>query len=160
MTDLIVLASANEGDAIKIRDKLAELKQEQLIQVADAASAVRKRDGKIKVQNEVRLIESGADGSPNQAMLLNFVLWLSWQEIIAGAEANPVRNLRNYIGVDDNFIKEVSKIMEPSHLVLFLLAPRFSESKVMGRLQDLNLTFLKRSLSEQDEATLKETFGL
>src|SRR5262245_15784119 len=156
MTDLIVLASANAGNTVKIRDKLLELKEEQLIQVADAASAVKKTDGKIKVQHEVRLIES----SPNQGMLLNFVLWLSWQELTAGATSNAGRSLRDYIGVDDKFVKEVNKLMELSQLVLLLLAARFPEGKVMDQLQDFEVTCLKRSLSEQDEAILNETFGL
>ena len=160
MTDLIVLASANAGNTVKIRDILFELKQQQLIQVADAASAVRKTDGKIKVQHEVRLIESSADSSLNQAMLLNFVLWLSWQEITAGAGSSPALYLRDYIGVDDKFVKEVNKLMELSQLILLLLAARFPEDKVMDQLQEFEVTCLKRSLSAQDEAILQETFGL
>ena len=92
--------------------------------------------------------------------MLNFILWLSWQEATAGEAFNRGLNLRDYIGLDDEFVKEITRIMEPSSLVLLLLAARFPESKVLAQLQELEVTLLKRSLSEKDEATLEETFGL
>jgi uncharacterized membrane protein len=124
--------------------------------VVDAVSAIRKLDGKIKVQHEVKLLEF----SSNQATLLNFVLWLSWQEATAGEAFKPRGDLRDYIGVDDKFVKEVTRIMESNHLVLLLLAAKFPESKVVARLRDCKITLLKRSLSEKDTAILEETFGL
>jgi uncharacterized membrane protein len=159
MSDLIVLAFANEADAIKMRDKLFELKQEQLIQLADAVFAVRKPDGKIKVKQEVRLAGNSEASGASQGLLLDFVFWMSWQEIAVSAAANAPNDLRGYIGLDDKFVKEVNRIMEQGHAVLFLLATKFSEDKVLDQLQEVNATILKRSLSKEDEAILKETFG-
>jgi uncharacterized membrane protein len=159
MSDLIVLAFANEADAIKMRDKLFELKQEQLIQLADAVFAVRKPDGKIKVKQEVRLAGNSEASGASQGLLLDFVFWMSWQEIAVSAAANAPNDLRGYIGLDDKFVKEVNRIMEQGHAVLFLLATKFSEDKVLDQLQEVNATILKRSLSKEDEAVLKEVFG-
>jgi uncharacterized membrane protein len=152
MTDLIVLASANERDAAKIRDKLFEWKKQRLLQSADAALVLKRPDGKIQVQHDDRLVDSSA----SQGILLNFVLWMSWQEMIA----NPLNNLwGGNIGVDDQFVQDISRIMKPNQLVLFLLVANFPEDKLRGQLQKLNVTILKRSLSQKDEALLKETFG-
>jgi uncharacterized membrane protein len=155
MSDLIVLAFANEADTLKMRDKLFELKQERLIQLADAVFAVRKPDGKMKVKHEVGLVESGACGG----LLLDFVFWISWNEIVTGAATNSSNNLQDYIGLDDKFVEEISTTIEPGHAALFLLAATFSEDKVMDQLQDSNGTILKKSLSKEDEAMLMAVFG-
>jgi uncharacterized membrane protein len=84
---------------------------------------------------------------------------MSWQEIAVSAAANAPNDLRGYIGLDDKFVKEVNRIMEQGHAVLFLLATKFSEDKVLDQLQEVNATILKRSLSKEDEAVLKEVFG-
>jgi uncharacterized membrane protein len=155
MRDLIVLAFANEADTLKMRDKLFELKQERLIQLADAVFVVRRPDGKMKIERQLRLVDSGE----GQGLLLDFVYWISWQEIATSAVTTGSNNLQDYIGLDDKFVKEISRTLKQCHAALFLLAATFSEDKVMDQLQDFDGTLLKKSLSKEDETTLKAVFG-
>ncbi|HXV43448.1 MAG TPA: DUF1269 domain-containing protein [Anaerolineae bacterium] len=156
MTDLIVLAFANEADAIRMRDKLFELKQEQRLNpLADAVFVVRKPAGKMTVKHEVRLVGTSA----YQGLLLDFVFWMFYQEMAASAVANTPNNPQGYIGLDDKFVMEISRVMELSHGALFLLADKFSEDKVKDLLQDFNGTILRKSLSKEDEAMLMAVFG-
>jgi uncharacterized membrane protein len=156
VTDLIVLAFANEANATKMRGKLLELKEEgRLIELADAVFVVRKPAGKMTVKREVRLVGSNA----SQGLLLDFVFWMFYQEMAASAATNTSTNLQGYIGLDDKFVKEISRIMERCQGALFLLTAKFSENRVMDQLQDFNATILKKSLSKEDEATLMAVFG-
>jgi uncharacterized membrane protein len=154
MRDLVVLAFANDADALKTCDKLLELKQERLLQLADAVFVSRKPDGKTKVKQVARLA-----GGENQGLLLDFVFWLSWQEMATSTAPGTQDDLPGYIGVDKKFIKEVLQTIKPGRAACFLLATNFAEDKVTGQLQDVTVTLLKTSLSKENEATLKAVFG-
>ena len=155
MSDLVVLAFANEVDAIKMRSKLFELNQERLIQLIDAVFVVRKPDGKMIVKHEGRL----ADTSTYQGLLLAFIYWMFYQEIAASGTLGAPNNLQGYIGVDVKFVSDIRRILKPGYAALFLLAAKFSKYKVMDHVQDLNATLLKTSLSKTDEALLMAVFG-
>ena len=63
------------------------------------------------------------------------------------------------IGIDDDFIKEVGNTIEPGHSALFLLIADWTEDKVLEDLAQFDATVLKTSLSDEDEAKLKDYFG-
>ncbi len=156
MSDLIVLAFPNEADVLKLRDKLLEWQQQHLIQLTDAAFAVRGLDGKMNMKQVGRLV---ADGD-SQGLLIGFVFWMSWLGLTGSAAANAPSKVLGYIGVADKFITEVSRIIISGHSVLLLLVTNVTEAKVMDQLQNFNnATVLKTSLSKEDEALLKEAFG-
>jgi uncharacterized membrane protein len=156
MSDLIVLAFANEADALKIRDKIFELKQERLVQLIDAVSVVKRPNGKLKVKHEIKLADSSAE---NQGLLLDFAFWMFYQQIATSPATNAPSEREGYMGVDDKFVKEISRTIELSDAVLFLLATQFSEDRAIGPLQDVDTTLLKTSLSKEDEAVLMAVFG-
>src|SRR5262245_16061124 len=123
MSELIVLAFADEADATKMRDKLLKLKK--VIRLIDAVFVVRKQEGKMIVKHEAKLASKSEANDIYQGLLLGFSYWMSWQEI-AASTSNP---LRSYIGLDDRFVKEACRIMEISRAVLFLLVADSPENK-------------------------------
>ena len=114
-----------------MRNKLLSLQKQHVISLEDAAICVRKDDGKVKVKQLHRLVGSGALG---------------------GAMAD--------IGVDDKFIKEVGSTIEPGHAALFLLVIDATSDKLLPEIEGMDATVLQTSLSDEDEAKLRETFGV
>jgi len=76
-----------------------------------------------------------------------------------GALSGALSGKLSDIGVDDNFIKEVGATIEPGHAALFLLVTKVTADKVLPELSDYNAKVLQTSLSNEDEAKLREAFG-
>lgn len=160
MSELIVLAFNNEESAFQMRDKLLELQKQQLITLSDAAIVTRKADGKPKVKQLHSLVGAGAMGGAFWGMLVGLLFFAPWLGLAAGALGGALGGKFTDIGVDDNFIKEVGAKIEPGHSALFLLVEKSTPDKVLPELQSFEATVLQTSLSNEQEAKLRETFGV
>jgi uncharacterized membrane protein len=156
---MVVLTFKDETSAEQMRDKLASLQKLQLVKLADAAVVVRRQDGKVKVKQAVSLVGAGALGGAFWGMLIGLLFWAPWLGLASGAASGALGGaLRDY-GVDDTFIKEVGRTIEPGHSALFLLVESWTEDKVMDEVRDFGAQVLQTSLSKEDEAKLKAAFG-
>jgi uncharacterized membrane protein len=159
MSDLIVLAFDNEDGAIQLRDKLAALQKQQIIQLEDAAVVIRRQDGKVKVKQAVSLVGAGALGGAFWGMLIGLIFWMPWLGLAMGALGGALGGKFTDIGVDDKFIKEVGNTIEPGHSALFLLVSKAVEDKLADELKGTQATVLQTSLSNEQEAKLRELFA-
>jgi uncharacterized membrane protein len=159
MAELIVLAFGDEDGAMRMRDKLLEIREQRMLQLADAAVVIRSQDGKVKVKQLTELVGSGALGGSFWGVLIGLLLAAPWLGLAVGAVAGAVISSLADYGVDDKFIKEVGNTIQPGHSALFLLIHRANLEKLMPRLQDFHPTVLQTSLSEEDEAKLRQAFG-
>jgi uncharacterized membrane protein len=133
MSDLIVLAFDTETGAQEMRDELMQLQKQKIIELEDAAVVVRREDGKVKVKQA--------------------------QSLVAGALGGALGGSLTNTGVDDKFIKEVGDTIEPGHSALFLLVRSSTPDKLAEELDKFDATVLQTSLSEEDDARLRDFFG-
>jgi uncharacterized membrane protein len=159
MAELIVLAFDDEEGALQMRDKLLEIRKQRMLQLADAAVVVRRQDGKMKVKQLTELAGSGALGGAFWGVLIGLLVAAPWLGLAVGAVAGAVVSSLADYGVDDKFIKEVGNTIQPGHSALFLLIHRANLEQLMPRLQEFQPTILQTTLSEEDEAKLREAFG-
>ena len=159
MSDLVVLAFDSENGAIQLRDKLAALQKQQIIQLEDAAVVIRRQDGKVKVKQAVSLVGAGALGGAFWGMLIGLIFWMPWLGLAMGALGGAIGGKFTDIGVDDKFIKEVGNTIEPGHSALFLLVSKAVEDKLADELKGTEATVLQTSLSNEQEAKLRELFA-
>jgi uncharacterized membrane protein len=159
MAQLVVFAFKDEAGAEQMREALVGLQKQHLIQLADAAVVVRKPDGKVKVKQAVSLVGAGALGGAFWGMLIGLLFWMPWLGLAIGAAAGALGGALSDYGVDDKFIKEVGSTIEPGHSALFLLVQEWTEDKVMEELTKFDAQVLQTSLSKEDEAKLRATFG-
>lgn len=160
MSDLIVVAFDNETGADKMRDALVGMQKRHLVTLEDAAVVVRKPDGKVKVKQAANLVGEGALGGAFWGMLIGIIFWIPWLGAGIGALSGAVSAHFTDIGVDDDFIKEVGDTIDPGHSALFLLVKEATPDKIVGELKQYKGKILQTSLSAEDEAKLKETFGV
>ena len=159
MSDLLVLAFDTEDGAANMAGEIKRLQKMQLITLSDAATVVRPQNGKPKVKQAQSLVGAGALGGAFWGMLIGMLFFMPWLGLVAGAIGGAIGGKLTDVGIDDNFIKEVSNTIEPGHSALFLMVEEWTEDKVLDDLSQFDATVLQTSLSEEDEAKLKETFS-
>ena len=159
MAELIVLAFDDEDGAMQLRDRLLAIREDRMLQLADAAVVVRRQDGQVKVKQLTELVGSGALGGAFWGVLIGLLIAAPWLGLAVGAAAGAVVGSLADYGVDDKFIKKVGRTIEPGHSALFLLIHRANLEKLMPRLQEFHPTLLQTTLSDGDEAKLREAFG-
>jgi uncharacterized membrane protein len=159
MTELIVLAFKSEQGAQGALATLSNLQKQELIKLADAATVVRKADGKVKVKQAVDLVGAGALGGAFWGMLIGLIFLVPWLGLAIGAISGAIAGRFSDIGIDDKFIREVGATVEPGHSALFMLVERMTEDRVLPELQKFHPIVLRTNLSAEDEAKLRAAFG-
>jgi len=159
MSELFVVTFENETGAAEMRDALVDLQKRHLVTLEDAAVVVRRQDGKVKVKQAVNLVGAGALGGAFWGMLIGLLFWMPWLGMAIGALSGAVGGALRDIGIDDHFIKEVGNTIEIGHSALFLLTRDIKPDKVVDELKPLGGKILQTSLSKEDEAKLRATFG-
>lgn len=159
MSELIVFAFDSTDGANNMIEGVKQLQKQQLITLSDAAIVVRKDDGKPKVKQLNSLVGAGALGGAFWGMLIGLLFLAPWLGLAIGAVSGAVAGKFSDIGIDDDFIKEVGATIQPGHSALFLLVAEATPDKAIDALKKYHPTVLRTSLSEEDEANLKEAFG-
>lgn len=159
MSSLVVLAFETMDGAKNARDRLYDLQKQELIKLDDAAVVVRKEDGKVKVDQAVSLVGTGALGGAFWGMLIGLLFLAPWLGMAIGAVTGALSGKFADFGINDEFIKEVSDTIEPGHSALFLLVRDSQSERVVPELESLAPTVLQTNLSPEQEDRLREAFG-
>ena len=160
MSELIVFAFKDEMGAAEMSAAIQDLQKQQLITLSDAATVVRKEDGKVKVKQANSLVGAGALGGAFWGMLIGLLFLAPWLGLAVGAVTGALAGKFTDYGIDDKFIKDVGETVEPGHSALFLLIADWTEDKVLDELKKYDPTVLRTSLSKEDEAKLRAAFGV
>jgi len=92
-------------------------------------------------------------------MLIGLLFWAPWLGLAIGAVTGAIAGKFSDVGVDDKFIKEVGAQIEPGHSALFLLVQSATQDKVLDEVKDFKATVIQTSLSDEQEAHLREVFS-
>jgi uncharacterized membrane protein len=159
VSELIVMSFPTEVGAQEAQQTVARLQRENLIQLEDAATVVRRGDGKVKVKQSTSLVGAGALGGAFWGMLIGLLFFMPWLGMAAGALGGALGGKMTDIGVDDDFIKQVGASIQPGQSALFLLVRSATIDRVLEEMQPLHPTVLHTSLSKEREDQLREAFG-
>lgn len=152
---MIVLAFPSPEGADEMRDALDELREQELIDLQDAAVVVRLDDGQVRVRQAVNLVGAGALGGATWGGLVGLFFLSPWLGMAVGAVAGALAGKFTDIGIDDDFIREVGETVQPGHSALFLLIDRWDEAAVLERLKASDAVILRSTLPAGDESRLK-----
>jgi len=160
MSNLIVMSFEKEDVAGHVLDEVAELQRQDLIKVEDAATAVRRLDGKVKVKQANSLVGSGALGGAFWGMLFGLLFFVPFLGMAVGAATGALFGKAADYGINDAFIKKVSDSIQPGNSALFLLVSDAVVDKVVEQLKPFKGTIIHTSLSTDEEARLKDAFAV
>ncbi|PZV15711.1 MAG: hypothetical protein DCF20_10025 [Pseudanabaena sp.] len=156
MSSLIAVGFNDEFTAEAVMLELRKLQQGHLIDLEDAAIAIRNKEGKVKIKQTQELTASGALSGGFWGLLFGFIFFnplLGWA---VGTIAGGISGALTDIGIDDNFIRDVGNTITPGTSAIFVLVRRATSDKVLEDLSKFNGKVLKTSLSNADEAKLQE----
>lgn len=159
MSNLVVLAFNNEEGAQGALHELEKLQKQNLVQVDDAATAVRHAGGKVKVKQAHSLAGAGAFGGAFWGMLFGLLFFVPFLGMAVGAATGALFGKAADFGINDDFIREVSDSVQPGNSALFLLVSQAQEDKVVEKLKPYKGKVIHTSLSKEEEARLKEAFA-
>ncbi|MBB4286637.1 DUF1269 domain-containing protein [Roseospira goensis] len=162
MTELVCVAFDDPKTADRALADVERLEKEYLIDVADAAVAVRRPDGRVKVRQTVNLVGTGAAGGGTWGALWGTLIGLLFLNPLAGlltggvlgAGAGALSGALSDYGIDDDFIKRLGETITPDSSALFLLIRDAKPDRVLEEMQGYKGTILRTSLSREQEEKL------
>lgn len=159
MSGLLVVACCDEGGADRMIGDMPHLQEQHLITISDAATVVRKTDGRIRIRHVTSLIGPDAVGGVFWGLLIGFVFFTPWLGIALGSVRGALAGKLADYGLREAFIKEVGAAIGPGHSALFLMVSSVTEDKIIKTLARHRATLLRMNLSQEDENNLREAFG-
>lgn len=159
MGNLVVMAFDTETGAGQTLAEVERLQKENLIRVEDAATAVRPRDGKVKVHQAHSLAGAGALGGAFWGMLFGLLFFAPFLGMAVGAATGALFGKAADLGINDDFIRQVSDSIQPGNSALFLLVDQAQADRVIERLKPFGGKVMYTSLSRKQEKQLKEAFA-
>ena len=159
MSDLVVVAFDDELKAFAVRDAMVRMQKEHLVALQDAAIAVRRQDGKVKIHQATSLVGSGGLGGAFWGFLIGLIFLVPFLGAAIGAATGALAGKFTDLGVDDKFIKQVGTTLQPGNSAIFLLFRDATYDKLLEELEPFKGTVVKTSLSNDQEAKLKEAFA-
>lgn len=160
MSDLLVIAFDDEATGFQLRAELVKMQREYLIALDDAV--VVTRDGEnVKLHQAVNLTAAGAAGGGLWGALIGLIFLNPLAGAAVGAGAGAIAGMLTDTGIEDNFIREVGHSVAPGGSAVFLLVRSMTADKVLARIEEAGYRgrVLRSSLSEADEARLREAFS-
>lgn len=158
-SEIIVLAFDNERAAFEVRDKLIQMQKQYLIRLIDAAVAVRHQDGKLKIKQIVDLTSEGALGGAFWGLFAGILFWMPLLGAAVGMLMGAFAGSLADYGIDDDFIHEVSRAVEPGQSALFLWIAEKTPDRVAEEISPWKPRILRTNLTREQEARLREAFS-
>src|SRR5215813_12769273 len=155
MSTLVVVGYDDQFKAEEVRLKLWKMQKDYLIDLADAAIAVKDQSGKVKLHQAVNLTAAGAVGGGFWGALIGLIFLNPLLGMAVGATAGAVSGALTDLGIDDKFMKELATTMKPGSSVLFVLVRKATPDKVLEEIKGSGGKVLRTSLSHDDEAKLQ-----
>lgn len=155
MSELVVVAYDSEEKANQIRAKLMQLSKEYLIDMEDAVVAVKKPDGKVKLQQMYNLTATGALSGGFWGLLIGTIFLSPLFGLAVGAGAGAVSGALSDLGINDAFMKDLAGSFTPGTSLLFILVKKATPDKVLAELKGTGGKVIKTSLTHENEAKLQ-----
>jgi len=156
MADLIIIAYPDEATAERARAKLIELQKQYLIEMGDAAIAVRHADGSVKLNQLMNTTAAGAAGGAMWGMLIGMLFLNPLLGAAAGAGAGALSGYLTDVGIDDKFMKSAAEALTPGQAALCVLVRKVTADKVLPEMAHFGGTVLSTNLSTEQEQKLRD----
>ncbi|MBX9694195.1 MAG: DUF1269 domain-containing protein [Cyanobacteria bacterium] len=155
MSTLVIIGYDDMYKADEVRLTLLKLQQDYLIDLEDAVVAVKKEDGKVKLHQPVNLAGLGAAQGSLWGLLIGALFLSPFLGAAVGATSGAISGALTDIGINDDFMKDIAKTLQPGTSALFVLVKSATADKVAEHIKGTGGKILQTSLSHDNEAKLQ-----
>jgi uncharacterized membrane protein len=159
MSDLIAVAYDDRETAERVRDELASLTREHVIEIEDAVVVTRDEKGKVKLHQTVNPAGAGAAGGALWGGLIGLIFLAPLLGAAIGAAVGGASGAATDLGVDDRFMKELGQNLPEGGAALFVLVRQATPDKVLPRISGYGGRVIQSSLSAEAEGKLQEALS-
>ncbi|MBP7241400.1 DUF1269 domain-containing protein [Amaricoccus sp.] len=160
MADLIAVVFESEAKAEEVRNKILEMTKDYLIDIGDAAIAVKTADGRIKLNQLMNTTAAGAAGGSFWGLLIGVLFLNPLVGVAAGAAGGAIAGALTDVGVNNRFMKDLAaEDIKPGEAVLFVLVKRVTGDKVLEQLKGVGGRILQTSLDHTREEALRQALA-
>ena len=156
MSTLIVIVYPDELKAEQVRLDFLKMQKEYLVSLEDAVIAVKKPDGKVKLNQMYNLPLGGAMSGGLWGTLIGLIFLNPLLGLVVGAGAGAGAGALSDVGINDDFMKKLAATITPGSSALFVLVDSAITDKVRAELQGTGGKILQTSLSTPDEEKLQK----
>jgi uncharacterized membrane protein len=158
MSELIVAGFKGEFSADQVLLDLLKMKQIHLIDLDYAVVVARRDDGAIRVSHNNVVVHADATAGGQWGILFGGPVGYIIGAIIGAVVGETVKGLKQ-IGIQDDFIRDVSETLEPGSSAIFIRVRKALSDKVVEELKNFHAKLLRSSLTITDEAELLKLLG-
>jgi uncharacterized membrane protein len=158
MSELVVAGFKGEFTADEVLLDLLKMKQIHLIDLDYAVVVSRRNGGTIRVRHNNVLVHADATAGGQWGTLFGGPVGCIIGGIIGAVIGETVKGLKK-IGIQDDFIKDVSEALEPGSSAIFIRVRKSLSDKVLEELKKFNAKLLRSSLTITNEAELLKELG-
>ncbi|MBV6622552.1 MAG: DUF1269 domain-containing protein [Rivularia sp. (in: Bacteria)] len=155
MSDLIVVGFDNELKADEVLHRLGQMQKEHLVDLEDAVVVIKNNKGKVRIKQTYDLVSEGAVSGSFWGLLIGLIFMNPLLGVAAGMASGAISGAFTDVGIDDSFIKDLGKTIEPGTSALFILVEKVTPDKVLTELRPFGGKVLRTSLSKADEESLR-----
>jgi uncharacterized membrane protein len=141
--------------------KLEKLHSEMVINLHDAAVVLWEVGHKKPKTHEMHdTTASGALGGAFWGMLFGLIFFMPFLGAAIGAASGALLGSMRDVGISDAFIRDVREKVTPGTSALFVLSSGAVYDKVAAEFRDTEAELIRTNMSDEQEAKLREAFGL
>jgi uncharacterized membrane protein len=159
MSDLVFIAFPSEQTAEGVREKVLAMKKEYLIELGDAVVAVKDSNGRIKLNQLMNMTATGAASGAFWGTLIGLIFLSPLVGAAIGAASGALRGRLTDLGINDQFMKDAARALEPGTAGLFLLVRKMTTDKVLAGLRGAGGKIMQTSFDETKESALREALA-
>ena len=159
MSELIAIVYPTEARAEEMRQKIFSLQKEYLIELGDAAIAVKHEDGTVKLNQLINLTAAGALSGGFWGTLIGTIFLMPILGAAIGAASGALGGALTDVGINDNFMKDLAAGLQPGSAALFILVLKMTDDKVLEAIRGTGGLVLKTSLDHTKEQALRDALA-
>jgi uncharacterized membrane protein len=149
MANLLVITFDNMDEAGNLLGSIKELQKEAQLQINDAAVIVKDEEGKVKVKNQADTgMKAGAVGGGVLGLIIGTVFF-PIGGMLLGAAAGAMIGKMAHLGVDNDFVKEVTNQLTPGTSALFIMASKVNPGPLRSALEKYRGKLFQSTLDDE-----------
>jgi uncharacterized membrane protein len=159
MSDLVVIEFPSEAKAEEVRDKLLDMQNDYLIELEDAVIAIKKPNGRIKLNQLFHPAAAGAAYGSLWGLLVGMIFLMPLAGVVLGTASGAIGGALTDVGINDQFMKDVASTLQSGNAALFLLIRKVTADKVLADLKGVGGKVLRTSFDQTKENALREALA-
>lgn len=155
MSELIAIVYDDPHRAAEVLAQLRRLEHAHLLDLEDAAVAVRDAKGHLRINETSDLTAPGAAIGGLWGLLIGLIFLVPVAGALLGAAIGAITGHYTDIGLDDHFVHQVSEQLQNGTSAIFMLVREVDPALVETELSRFGGRLLRTSLSKDAEDKLK-----